>query len=59
MKSFIAALCFGAVTALETIELRYMNYLARFGKALESKEEFETRLAYYIETDKKIAEINN
>ena len=59
MKSFAIALCFSAVTALEAIELRYMNYLAKFGKLLESKGEFEARLANFIETDKQIDEINS
>ena len=58
MKSFALALTFGAASALHQIELKYMNYLAQFGKTMNDMEEFETRLEYFAATDFDVEEIN-
>ena len=58
MRSFALALTFGAASALHTVELKYMNYLAQFGKTMNSLEEFDTRLELFTATDLDIAEIN-
>ena len=59
MKSLALALCFTAVSALDAIELRFMNYLAKYGKKVQSIDEFEARLANFTKMDKKIQEINS
>ena len=51
MKSFAAAITLGAATAMNSMELKYMNHLARFGKNLESVDEFTTRLVYFSTLD--------
>ena len=58
MKSFAFALCAGAVSAIHSIELEYMNYLAKFGKMVNSNDEFEARLSNFAATDQEIKLIN-
>ena len=60
MKAFVGALALvGVVSAIHQIELKYMNYLALFGKFMSSVEEFETRLEHFIAIDKEIERINS
>ena len=58
MKSFAAAITFGAVTAMNSMELKYMNHLAKFGRSLESVNEFATRLVYFSTLDQFIEDHN-
>jgi len=58
MKSFAFALAFGAASALHQYELEYMNYLAQFGKTMNSLEEFESRLENFKLADLFIKGIN-
>ena len=59
MKSFALALTFGAASAIHQMELKYMNYLANFGKTINDLQEFETRLGHFTATDVDIEEINS
>jgi C1A family cysteine protease len=58
MRSFALALTFAGASALHQVELKYMNYLAKFGKNMNSLEEFDTRLELFTATDLDISEIN-
>jgi cathepsin L len=58
MKTFAAALFIGAVSAVSEVELKYINHLAKFGKNLADKEEFNTRLSYFAVLDEVIEEHN-
>ena len=40
MKSFAAAILIGAASAVSPIEMKFMKHLAKFGKTLETLEEF-------------------
>ena len=59
MKSFALALTFGAASALHQMELKYMNYLANFGKTINDLQEFEQRLEHFVATDADIELINS
>jgi C1A family cysteine protease len=54
MKTFALALTVGAVSAINTAELSYMNHLAKFGRVISDITEFEARLALYTENDTEI-----
>ena len=58
MKSFALAATLGVASALHTYELQYMNYLAKFGKNLNSIDEFDARLEIFAHTDLDIKMIN-
>jgi len=58
MKSFVFAATVGVASALHASEIQYMNYLAKFGKIMETIEEFDERLENFIKTDKLIDMIN-
>jgi C1A family cysteine protease len=58
MKAFAIAATVGVTSALHQLELKYMNYLAEFGKNMNSIEEFEARLEHFTATDLDIEEIN-
>ena len=58
MKSFAAAITIGAVSALDVMELKYMQHLAKFGKNMGSVEEFNQRLVYFSTLDQYIEEHN-
>jgi len=58
MKSFAFTLAFSAVSALHQYELEYMNYLAEFGKSMNSVDEFESRMENFKLTDLSIQSIN-
>ena len=58
MKSFAAAILIGAASAMSPIEMKFMKHLAKFGKTLETIEEFEQRLVYFSTLDQFIEEHN-
>ena len=58
MKAFAIAHIFAAASAIQHLELKYMNYLAEFGKVINNLEEFEQRLENFIATDKAIENMN-
>ena len=58
MKVFAAAATLGAASALQTVELKYMNYLASFNKKVDSASEFNTRLVQFTIADEFITESN-
>ena len=58
MKAFAAAVTLGAVSALDVMELKYMQHLAKFGKNMGSVEEFNKRLVYFGTLDQYIEEHN-
>ena len=58
MKAFAIAHIFAAASAIHHVELKYMNYLAEFGKVINDLQEFEQRLENFVATDKAIEEIN-
>ena len=58
MKAFAAAACLGVASAIEVMELKYMNHLAKFGKIITSIEEFTERLVHFSRNDKYIEEHN-
>ena len=58
MKSFAAAILIGATSAVSTVEIKFMKHLTKFGKTLESTEEFQQRLAYFNTLDQFIEEHN-
>ena len=57
MKAFAAALA-AVASAIDVTELKYMQYLAQFGKNMGSVEEFNQRLVYFGVLDKYIEEHN-
>ena len=57
MKAFAAALA-AVASAIDVTELKYMQYLAQFGKNMGSVEEFNQRLVYFSVLDKYIEEHN-
>ena len=59
MKTFAFAAIAGAASAASQMELEYMNYIAKFGKALHSIEEFGERLVHFVKTHEFIQENNN
>ena len=58
MKTFAAAVTLGVASALNTTELKYMNYLAQFGKNMASLEEFNLRQSFFAAVDQFIEEHN-
>ena len=58
MKAFAAVITLGVASALEMMELKYMNHLAKFGKTIESIEEFAERLVYFKTLDQFIEDHN-
>ena len=58
MKAFATTTILSATYALEIKELKYMQHLAKFGKTIESVEEYGTRLMYFSTTDELIEEHN-
>ena len=58
MKYFAAAITLGAASALDAMQLKYMNYLAQYGKQLADIEEFHTRLVLFSAHDQFIEERN-
>ena len=59
MKSFALALTAGAVSAINVSELNYINHLAKFGRDVGVRSEFEARLARFTEMDNLIEEHNS
>ncbi len=59
MKSFAFAATLGLASALSSVELEYMNHVARFGKNIANVDEFVARLMNYVATDTAINEINS
>ena len=57
MKAFAAALA-AVASAIDVTELKYMQFLAQFGKNMGSVEEFNQRLVYFSVLDKYIEEHN-
>ena len=58
MKSLALSLALSAVSALHSMEFEYMQYLAKFGKTMNSKDEFEARLQNFTAIDQEIKKIN-
>ena len=58
MKSFAFAAVCGLASALNSTELAYMNYLAEFGKAMNSVDEFNNRMSIFDATSQFIEEVN-
>ena len=59
MKSFSAAAFAGVASAFSSTELLYMNYIANFGKTVNSVEEFAKRVDYFDMTNQFIEEHNS
>jgi len=59
MKSFVTAAFAGVVSAFSSTELLYMNYIAKFGKTVNSVEEFAKRVNYFDMTNQFIEEHNS
>ena len=58
MKTFIALALAGAVSAVDTITYKYMQYISKQNKSYESLEEFNMRLSNFAAIDKFIEEWN-
>ena len=58
MKSFAIAAIAGLATALNTTELAYMNYLAEFGKTMNSVDDFNMRMNIFESTHEIIEMLN-
>ena len=58
MKSFAFAATIGAASAISTMELKYMQHIAEFGKNLADTNEFNMRLGHFSAIDNEINEIN-
>ena len=54
MKTFALALTATAVTAMNSMEYKFIKYIAKFGKVMKDMEEFETRLAHFIKSEEEI-----
>ena len=59
MKSYAFAAVASATAAINTNELEFANYAARFNKVYEDVEEYAVRLERFIHHDKLINEHNN
>jgi len=59
MKSFAFTLAIGAVSAIHQYEVEYMNYISKFGKTMNSIDEFDARLENFILTDTHVNTIND
>jgi hypothetical protein len=51
MKSITALFILGSVIATDTYTKKYMNYLSQQGKSYNSIDEFNVRLANFVEID--------
>ena len=59
MNHFATAITLGvASAAISSADVKYMHHLAKFGRTIESKEEFAERLAYFKQIDQFIEEYN-
>ena len=60
MRTFAAAITLGAASAIDVdvMSLKYMNYMAKFGKNMEDLGEFSKRLSNFSKLDKFIEEEN-
>ena len=58
MKIFGAAVTLSTAFALNSGELKYMNYMASFGKEIANMDEFRDRLALFNAVDLQIEEHN-
>lgn len=59
MKQSIILGLLAVVNAVDTNTYKYMQYLSKFGKSHSTMEEFNMRLANFIEIDAKIEEWNS
>ena len=58
MKTFITALLATAVTAVSSIDSKYVKYLVEHGKSIKTAEDFQDRKSLFLETDKLIESHN-
>ena len=58
MKAFTLALAIGAVSAVSETEYKYVQYMAKFGKAIRTLEEFDLRVRLFTAMDRVIEETN-
>ena len=59
MKAFAAAFTIAVASAADAaMELKYMNHCAKFGKNIDSTDDFENRLGNFAEADKIIEKHN-
>ena len=56
MKAFGATITLALASAAEisVMKLKYMNHVAKYGKNIDSTDEFSTRMGYFAEADKTI-----
>jgi hypothetical protein len=62
MRSFaVAALASltAAYTPISEMELKFINYVAKFGKSYATKEEYNFRMELFATLDAQIVKINN
>ena len=59
MKTFALALTAGAVSTLSNVEIKYMHYLAQWGKQYDTVQEFMERLSHFALTELEIQESNS
>ena len=58
MRTFALAATVAAANAISSVELEYMNYMAKFAKQHATVEEYAARLVNFIKTHEFIAENN-
>ena len=58
MKTFAAALFAAGVSAISELEMKYVQYLADFGKTLSTHTEFNLRMDHFARSIKEIEEHN-
>ena len=60
IKAFGATITLALASAAEisVMKLKYMNHVAKYGKNIDSADEFATRLGYFAEKDKAIERHN-
>ena len=60
MKAFGATITLALASAAEisVMKLQYMNHVAKYGKYIDSADEFATRMGYFTEADKVIEKHN-
>ena len=60
MKAFGVTTTLALTSAAETsvMKLKYMSHVAKYGKNIDSTDEFATRMGYFAETEKTISEHN-
>jgi hypothetical protein len=59
MKSFAFAAIIGAVVAVDDLDMKYMLYMAKFGKQYNSIGDFNVRKANFAEADSFINKFNS